>query len=259
MAVKRPDPAGEPPEPAGIGNCNVCPYLVSGTSDICYRCARKRIEALAPFAERCRICDLPLKADGTCGNPLCNWHESDRYFQWNYAIAMRSGVLERAINDFKYSNRHGWRNIFGRVLVGFLDDERKNFEDFDLIIASPTYLDPDGTRKYDHTREVILAADDEAEGHWPFDTVDPAAIVKTQKTEPFVRKTWADRKTIAEGDLRAALEIPDTSRTEGNAILVYDDVFTDGFTLREVARALVENGGARRVCGVTLTRQPWTR
>jgi predicted amidophosphoribosyltransferase len=257
LRSQRPDPAGKKPEPAGIGRCSVCAYLESGSSEICYRCARKKIESLAPFAERCKICDLPLKPDGTCGNPLCNWHVRERYFKWNYAIAMRSGVLEGAINAFKYDNRRGWATIFGRVLVGFLDEEEKTFEDFGLIVASPTYLDQNGTRKYDHTREVIVAANEEAEGRWPFDTGDPPAIVKTEKTEPFVNKTWGERKKTAEKDLRAALSIPDASRTHGVDILVYDDVFTDGFTLREVARALIVDGGAKSVCGVTLTRQPF--
>ena len=59
--------------------------------------------------------------------------------------------------------------------------------------------------------------------------------------------------------MRKALSISGPSVMKDQDILVYDDVFTDGFTLREVARALIENGGARRVCGVTLTRQPWKR
>jgi hypothetical protein len=50
------------------------------------------------------------------------------------------------------------------VLVGFLDDTAPTFEDFDLIVPSPTFLDPQGDRKYDHTREVIAAADKEAAG-----------------------------------------------------------------------------------------------
>ena len=121
-------------------------------------------------------CDLKLKDDGTCGNPLCNWNVTDRFFERNFAIAMRSGVLQKAIEDFKYKNRSGWRSVFGRVLVGFLDHQTATFEDFDLIIASPTYLDLAGIRKYDHTRKVIFAANEEAEGRWPFDINDPAAI-----------------------------------------------------------------------------------
>jgi predicted amidophosphoribosyltransferase len=178
---------------------------------------------------------------------------------WNFAIAMRSGVLREAINDFKYRNKWGWKDIFARVLLGFLDDKEGTFEDFDLIVASPTFLDPVGPRKYDHTRDVILAANDEAEGRWEFDVEEPPAIIKTAATTPFVGQNWQQRRQIAEGELRDSLSIPRPSRTRSKAILVYDDVFTDGFTLREVARCLREQGGASVVCGVTLTRQAWNR
>jgi predicted amidophosphoribosyltransferase len=243
------------PAPAGIGNCSKCPYLETGTAAICYRCARDTIEPLADFHRRCAVCDLPLKQDGSCGNPLCSW--DDRGFDWNFAIAMRSGVLETAINAFKYEGRWGWRSIFGRVLVGFLDEESRNFEDFDLIVASPTYLEVGGDRQYDHTREVIRAAAEEAGDRWPFDIADPPAIVKTEATTRFVGKRWRGRKELAETELRHALSIPDRARTEGKDILVYDDVFTDGFTLREVALCLRNEGRAARVCGVSLSRQPF--
>ena len=86
------DIAGTTPEPAGIGNCRVCPYLEAGSSTICYRCARRTIEALAPFEHRCKICDLPLK-DGKCGNPLCNWHKNERYFDWNLGAFEHDGHI----------------------------------------------------------------------------------------------------------------------------------------------------------------------
>jgi predicted amidophosphoribosyltransferase len=38
---------------------------------------------------------------------------------------------------------------------------------------------------------------------------------------------------------------------------VYDDVFTSGSGLNEVAYVLRALGDARFVCGVTLCRQPW--
>ena len=40
--------------------------------------------------------------------------------------------------------------------------------------------------------------------------------------------------------------------------MVIDDVFTEGSTLREVARALML-AGAEEVAGLTLARQPWRR
>lgn len=244
------------PTPAGIGTCRECAYLQGGTAEICYRCARQTIEALAPLDERCEVCDLPLTGDGTCGNPICSW--DDRQFDWNYAIAMRSGVLERAISRFRYESARGWRVVFARVLVGFLDDSFRIFRPFDLVAASPTFLADDEARHYDHTREVILAAHEEAEGRWPFDVEQQPTIVKTRGTPRMVGLSWKERKTVAEEELRPALYVPDPARVRNKGVLVYDDVFTDGFTLNEVARCL-RRVGARTVCGVTLTRQPWNR
>lgn len=68
---------------------------------------------------------------------------------------------------------------------------------------------------------------------------------------------WKARRQIAATELRQALHVPRAERTEGKRILVYDDIFTSGFTLREVARALILDGNASEVCGVSLARQPW--
>jgi predicted amidophosphoribosyltransferase len=42
----------------------------------------------------------------------------------------------------------------------------------------------------------------------------------------------------------------------GKSVLVYDDVFTDGLTLREVAYKL-RAADAERVAGLALSRQPF--
>jgi predicted amidophosphoribosyltransferase len=247
-------PADQRPEPLEFGRCGKCAYLKTGTPSICYTCARKSVEALK--RQKCAVCDLPFAEGSTeCKNPICNW--DDQYFEWNYAAAMRSGVLRQAIDAYKYEGQQGWAHIFARVLVGFLNEAVGDFGPFDLIVASPTYVGGEG-RRWDHTRKVLLEASELDEGsHWPFDVGNPPAIIKTAATDRMVGKRWKERYNIATGPLREALEIPDTGRTEGRQILVYDDVFTDGHTLNEVARCLVLNGGASRVCGVTLARQPY--
>jgi predicted amidophosphoribosyltransferase len=250
-------PADQRPEPLGFGRCRLCPYLQTGTPAICFACARKSMETLKAKGERCPVCDLPFK-NGTlaCGSPICGW--GDRYFEWNHAAAIRSGVLERVVNAYKYENQRAWAIIFARVLVGFLSDERQVFSDFGLIVASPTFVGPGG-RDWDHTRTVLLEASELADTEWPFDTAEPAAIVKTAPTERMVGKNWKQRREIAIGPLRDALRVPNPAQTAGKAILVYDGIFTDGQTLNEVARCLILEGGATRVCGVTLMRQPFGR
>lgn len=243
------DPA---PDPAGFGRCGVCPYRETGPPVICASCAEASFEGLA--AERCEVCDRPLSSETACKNRLCR--SAERAFERNYAIAMRSGPLERAINRYKYEGKREWAYIFARVLIGKLEWGYEVFRHFDLIVASPCYTGVGATRDWSHTQLVLDRAAEAATG-WPFDVVVPPAIAKLGPTPQMMGKKWHQRRVIAVGDLRASLYVPDPDRVQGKSVLIYDDVFTDGQTLNEVARALRTAGGAARVCGVTLARQPF--
>ncbi len=168
---------------------------------------------------------------------------------------MRTGEMQWAINRYKYDGMWGWRAIFGRILVGFLNEHATDFEQYDAIIPSPTHMGADSERDFDHTGEIIRAAAIEEPILWSF-AYD--LVVKEAHTERFVSKSWQERRQIAEGPLREALRVPDPSRVAGQKILVFDDVFTEGFTIREVAKALIESGAAE-VSEVVLARQPFRR
>lgn len=242
------------PPPAGFGSCPQCPYRANDSAAICFACARQVHQPLYPGPDRCWICDLPLKTDGDCGNPVCGMPK--RWFHWNYSVTYREDPIERAINVYKYQEKRAWRLIFGRILVGFLDEESELFEPFDAIIPSPTYVgEGEGARKWDHTAAVLESAA-QLTNEWPFRLTDPQLVIKTMPTPPMVGNTYKERRQIAEEPLRAALKVTDAAFVKGKEVLVYDDVFTGGLTLREVARAL-RVAGAERVCGVTLCRQAY--
>lgn len=242
----------------GFGRCRTCMYVDTGSPALCSRCASRSLELLPDQDRRCAVCDHPFNDDEIeCRNGPCNagWRMFDR----NYAIAVRSGVLDRVIKRYKYGGARGWGRIFGRILVGFLDANAERFAAYDLITSSPTYVGPDG-RDFDHTREVLDYADQEAAGRWPFDVGGAPAITKTAATQRLVDAgTYQARKALAQGPLREALAVPNRAVTAGKAILVYDDVFTDGLSLNEAARALHVEGGARQVSGVTLARSIYGR
>ena len=210
-----------------------------------------------PALGRCRVCERPLMAGTSrCPNPLCA--SSARWFRWSIAAAERSGPLEVALNAYKYRGAREWAPVFGGMLAGLMERRRHLVEPFDLITASPTFVGRSG-REFDHTRSMLVEAARQVRdgGGWPFDTGPVPAIVKTQPTP---RLAWLDhrgRRRVAEEQLRPVLHVPDRSRTGGRRVLVVDDVFTDGRTLDEVARALRLQGGAREVCGLALCRQPW--
>jgi len=174
-------------------------------------------------------------------------------------LERQSGVLEQLINDYKFNGRRGWAIIFGRILVGFLDAHSDVFGSVDLIVASPTYLGDGAHRSWAHVVAILEAADKEQGWFpgWPFDVAQPPAIIKTAETPPMVGLKYRQRRDNAEGPLRSAFKVPDPARTRGKTLAVFDDVFTGGLTMREVARALQLHGEATRVVGVTLARQPF--
>lgn len=245
------DPFQGGPQPTGFGTCGRCPYRDVGSVAICYPCARQTMRALP--RSRCSVCQQEWTAPRTrCSNPVCHWR--NRQFDWNAAIAMRSGELEQAINRYKYGEVTGWALIFGRVLAGFLDDQQQRFADFDLVIPSPTYVGPGG-RNFDHTALVLSVTAELDETGLPF-ALDPLVLVKTGPTQPLAKLKWSARRDVCRDEVPKVLQVPDPDRVEGKRILVYDDVFTDGLNLNAVAKKLRE-AGAAQVSGVTLARQPW--
>jgi len=245
------------PSPVGFGKCDRCAYRdTSGTVAICHSCAMREIEPLPE--DGCQVCQLPLQGD-QCGNPICN-DRPTRHFDRNRAIGYRKGYLDSTISWYKNANQPYWAVIFARLLLAFLDEHRENFSEFDLIVASPTYVSTKGPgRRWDHTRLVLRQAYLMAEGRWPFDVEKVPAVRKTKHTRKMTGQPWKVREAIADEEVWPALEVPDPSRTRDKAILVYEDIFTDGLTINQVARCVKEEGGADRVSSITLARQPWTR
>ena len=62
------------------------------------------------------------------------------------------------------------------------------------------------------------------------------------------------RRAIAEHSLRKALAVPRPDLVAGRRVLVLDDVYSEGFSLREMARVLVA-AGAAEVAGLVLARR----
>jgi len=247
MALPNSPPCGPP---LGFPQCPNCTYLRTGPPDLCLDCASRSVETIA--ADACPICSQRL--DGAnCPNWLCA--DPTRSIVRIRAIAYSSGALRDTILRYKYDRKWGWSLIFGRLLLAWLNqNERENPPD--LIVANPTYA-AGGDVRLGHIERVIdKAATEDVQKEWPFDTADPPAIIKTDKTKKSAgNDVWEKRAAATE--LRAALAIPDRSRVEGHRILVYDDVCTTASQLNAVAACLIEDGGATSVEGIVLARAPW--
>ncbi|MCA1694140.1 MAG: hypothetical protein LC749_05095 [Actinobacteria bacterium] len=137
-------------------------------------------------------------------------------------------------------------------MVGYLEENFLPGEDHQLIIPTPTYVG-EGGRTWDHTALVLERAAIE-DARWPF---APGTIVKTAATPKMIGLGVGDRANAARNILAPALQIPDQSAIAGKDVLLFDDVFTSGSTLRQVALKL-KAAGANHVDAVVLARQPWS-
>jgi predicted amidophosphoribosyltransferase len=238
----------EAPEPLGFGNCPQCPYREVGDVVTCSTCAKATLEQIPEGS--CELCEGRLRADGTCGNPLCNRPVEARGWDFTLAIARRSGELERAIDAYKVNDKYGWGWIFARVLVGYLEDLDVR-DSIDLIIPMPTYVGSAG-RQWDHIGYIIERA--KLEGpRWPFRT---DVMAKTGPTRRLRGLTFAQLAQVVEQELRPVLTVLDRDAVNCKLVVVFDDVFTGGLTLREVAFKLRE-AGAQHIVGLVLARQPF--
>jgi predicted amidophosphoribosyltransferase len=241
----------DPVQPTGFPQCPKCPLLWPGTAEVCYRCASATFETVgAP----CPVCSRELDENGNCANPICN---SPRFIRRVAAVAVKTGPINDRIKWLKYSGRVGWATIFGRIILGYLNAHRQP-EDFDLIVANPTYVESDSNR-IRHTELVIdAAAKEDLLGRWSWDTTTPRAIMKTAASLQSATGNYYQKRAAADA-LRSVLLIPNSSRTQGKRILVYDDVCTTGLQLDRVAEILQTRGGAAHVEGLVLARTPWRR
>jgi predicted amidophosphoribosyltransferase len=197
------------------------------------------------------ICDGVLGEGGECGNPLCRDGALSRGWKVIYAVAMRSGTLQDVISRYKYDGLKGWAWIFARVLVGYLEQELL-LDDWDLIIPMPTFVGGGG-RDWDHIDLVLERALVED----PDLPVRRDVMRKVKATPRLVGQSgFAARALVAETHIYPALEITDPRAVAGMRVLVFDDVFTSGLTLREVAQKL-KQAGALSVGGIVLARQPF--
>jgi predicted amidophosphoribosyltransferase len=198
------------------------------------------------------VCGLALPADGGCSNDWCA--RGDRWWSVVWSVAPHAGPIRAALFGYKYRHETTWAAVFGRLLIGFLDEHMPWFDDYDGIVPVPAFTGPGGRRRWDPVGRFAAAAAALAGRRWP---VDLHAVTKIAETPPMAGLSLGRRRACAEGGLRRALRVPDGARVRGARLLVVDDVFTEGSTLREVARALIR-AGAVEVAGLTLARQPWS-
>ena len=204
-----------------------------------------------PVSRRCPGCGRPRPASVPCASPWCE--RPDRGWAWVSAAGAYRGRLRADLLSYKREGDRRMADRLGGLLARELADTAGWWEEWDLLVAVPAYRGFGARRSWDAVRGLLLAAAAQVGPGWE---VLPGAVVKLGETPPLAGLDGPGRRRAAASRLRPALSVPDPSAVRGRRVVVVDDVFTEGSTLREVAMAL-RRAGASEVAGLVVAAAEW--
>ena len=142
------------------------------------------------------------------------------------------GNIRRIIGKYKFSGQRRYSEIFSLILYDYLKD-LKLHENFDLITMIPLSRKRLWERGYNQT-ELIAEKLSKMLGI-AFDK--NCIFKKVNNKRQSTKKTYIERKQNVE-DVYLAYQ----SKIKGKSILVLDDVYTSGATMKSCAKELIEKG-----------------
>lgn len=158
------------------------------------------------------------------------------------AAALHTAPLREAIHALKYEDRPGLAAPLGRYLVAAFREEpwRSCAGEIDAVAPAPLHADRLRERGYNQS-ELLAAVLCDTCGL----TLQPTWIERVRATRQQVGLNAAERQQNVAAAFRAS------SAVAGKTLLVVDDVYTTGATLRACAEAALA-AGAVKVYALTL-------
>lgn len=221
--------------------CMACGILLaeSGDEPFCPACFSLIRFVVSPFCPRCGI---PLSGAGTnhlCGDCLL----LPPPFSLARAVACYESVLLDTIHVFKYKGNIATGEILGKMMAGHAYPGF-NISDYSVIVPVPLHLKR--LRERGFNQAVILAKEISKRFSIQMDFMN-------LKRETFTAPQVNLGKDQRRANVKDAFIVRDEKKIEGRKIILVDDVYTTGSTVKECAGVLMKHGAAE-VAVLTLAR-----
>lgn len=202
--------------------CVVCQKPAGRNRFVCTAC-EKSFSLLRPAAV-CKTCLAPVPADAeVCGRCLKNNPAYDRLV----ACASYQGILRNSLHRYKFGSRSDLHASFAQMMCSQILSF--GCTDFDAVVPVP--LSEERLRERGFNQSELLAKDIAKRFHVPCVS---NALKKCRNTK---RQSELHENQRSKNVLGAfALSSPDAVR--GKKVLLVDDIFTTGATMREAAKTL---------------------
>ncbi|WP_409302845.1 ComF family protein [Peribacillus sp. SCS-155] len=202
---------------------------------ICEECQGK-LEFIS--GKRCTSCSRELderyQSEGKCLDCV-RWENDSEwkgYLKKNESFFHYNDFLKEIIATFKYRGDYALAEAFVPFLLPKLT-KMKNA----LIVPIPLSNERLIERGFNQAEALIAAAGIEA-----------ANVLSRLHSEKQSKKSREERISISQ-----VFQVMDKQKIEGKKIILIDDIYTTGSTLRHAAKALV-HAGAQEITSITLAR-----
>jgi ComF family protein len=191
----------------------------------------------------CTCCGIPFAgADG--GNHICgDCIVSKSAFSVARAVGRYETTLLEAIHRFKYNGKLSVGEVLGKFMAEF---KYSTFNIRDYFLIMPVPLHPKKLRERGFNQSVILAR--EISKRFSL-SLDFLSLKRHIYTEPQISLGKKER----ESNVHGVFSVTDPGKIKGQRIILVDDVYTSGSTVKECARVLMKNKAAT-VAVLTLAR-----
>jgi ComF family protein len=189
----------------------------------------------------CRSCRTPfVDAYPLDEHDLCTvCRESLANFDSAHSFGSYEGALRKLIHLFKY----GKVETLARPLADFLVRALPLEESFDIVLAMPIHWRKRWERGFNQAE--LLAR--------PIAKRYGIGLSRNLKRSRYTKPQAGLSETERRTNLKGSFLVQRPAEISGKRVLLVDDVFTTGATLRTAAEAL-KKAGARRVSALTLAR-----
>ncbi len=220
--------------------CLCCGQTHDGTLDVCAACQGE----WPPNAPACIQCAMPLHGGQAMAEPLCGQClQHPPPFALAAAPWMYSGAIASLLTRFKFHAELACGRMLATLALETLADW-PGWNGIDLVVPVPLHEKRLARRGYNQALELARPL---AHAHgFP---LAPGILQRTRDTPPQTELSAEQRHKNLRGAFTASA-VP-----EGASVLLIDDVFTTGATLREAAKTL-RKAGAAHVRVLAMARVP---
>ncbi|WP_163099308.1 ComF family protein [Peribacillus alkalitolerans] len=197
---------------------------------ICDLCSNKLVKLSGPLCEKChRHSELAICQDCSRWENTTEWKG---VLEKNVSLFSYNDFLKDIIARFKYRGDYALAEIFAEDLR-----EKINLISFNLVTTIPLSSERLYERGFNQAEAISLSAG-----------IKPLNLLSRIHSEKQSKKTRSERLHMDE-----IFSFDSKVDIKGKSILIIDDIYTTGATLRHAAKIL-KRGGATQVSSITIAR-----